>query len=107
MCASSFGSFAGGDLENMDQNQAPVNKRTITTKDGKTLTVTVDRNLCIGAATCVAVAPKLFQLDNEAKAIVLETGSEETEQVILDSAKSCPVAAIIIEDDKGNKLFPN
>ncbi|KKS81321.1 MAG: hypothetical protein UV55_C0016G0027 [Candidatus Gottesmanbacteria bacterium GW2011_GWC1_43_10] len=32
--------------------------------------VTVDRNLCIGAGSCVAVAPLAFALDNEAKAIL-------------------------------------
>jgi len=33
------------------------------------LKVWVDRDLCIGAATCIAVAPKTFVLDSEAKAI--------------------------------------
>lgn len=71
-----------------------------------TLKVTVDRNLCIGAATCIAVAPKTFILDSEAKAIILKTAIEETDQTIIDSAKACPVAAIIIEDEKGQKIFP-
>lgn len=70
------------------------------------LTVTVDRNLCIGAASCVAVAPKTFTLDNEAKAIFLPTASEESEQTIIDSAKACPVAAIIIHDETGKQVFP-
>lgn len=66
----------------------------------------VDRNLCIGAATCIAVAPKTFQLDNEAKAIVLETADQDTIETIIDGAKACPVAAVIIEDEKGNRIFP-
>lgn len=78
----------------------------ITTSDGKKIQVTVDRNLCIGAASCVAVAPKMFVLDNEAKAIVLPTSAEETFQSALDAAKSCPVAAIFIKDEQGNQLFP-
>lgn len=69
--------------------------------------ITVDRNLCIGAATCVAVAPKAFQLDNEAKAIVLVSANEENEQTILDAAKSCPVAAIIVNDQTGKQLYPD
>lgn len=68
--------------------------------------IVVDRNLCIGAATCVAVAPKAFQLDNEAKAIILPSVGEETEQTILDAAKSCPVAAIIVSDQTGKQLYP-
>ncbi len=68
--------------------------------------ITVDRALCIGAATCVAVAPKAFALDNEAKAIVLPTSGEENDQTILDAAKSCPVAAIILHDEAGNQTNP-
>lgn len=74
-------------------------------KIGK-LTVTVDRDLCIGAASCIAVAPKTFQLDNEAKAIFLDTAEEELPEAILDSARACPVAAIIIHDEKGKQIYP-
>ncbi len=80
--------------------------KILKTKDGKKIKIKVDRNLCIGAATCVAVAPKTFVLDNEAKAVILESASEETLDVILDSAKSCPVAAIIVEDENGKQLYP-
>jgi len=68
--------------------------------------VWVDRNLCIGAATCIAVAPNTFQLDGEAKAVILETSGQDTIETIIDSAKACPVAAVIIEDEKGNRVFP-
>jgi len=71
------------------------------------LTVKVDRDLCIGAATCIAVAPKTYLLDSEAKAIILKTAVEETSETIIDSAKACPVAAIIITDEKGQRIFPN
>lgn len=66
----------------------------------------VNRNLCIGAATCIAIAPKTFALDKENKAIILASIDGETQETILDSAKSCPVAAIIIADENGNKIFP-
>lgn len=68
--------------------------------------VTVDRNLCIGAGSCVAVAPKAFALDNEAKAIVLPTAGEEDDATLLESAKACPVAAIIVTDETGKQVFP-
>ena len=74
-------------------------------KIGK-LTVVVDRNLCIGAASCIAVAPKAYELDNEAKAVFLPTAGEESPETILDSAKACPVAAIIIHDENGKQIFP-
>ncbi|MDH7476670.1 MAG: ferredoxin [Microgenomates group bacterium] len=68
--------------------------------------VWVDRNLCIGAATCIAVAPKTFQLDKEGKAVILETADKEMIETIIEAAKACPVAAIFIEDEKGNRIFP-
>jgi ferredoxin len=68
--------------------------------------VWVDRALCIGAATCIAVAPKSFELDSEAKAVIIETADQDTIETIIEGAKSCPVAAIIIEDEKGNRIFP-
>ena len=68
--------------------------------------VWVDRGLCIGAATCIAVSPKAYVLDKEAKAIILDTIDEDTIENIIESAKACPVAAIIIEDAQGNRIFP-
>lgn len=74
-------------------------------KVGK-LTIKIDRDLCIGAASCVAVAPKTYALDNEAKAIFLPTAQEENESIQLDAAKACPVAAIIITDENGKQVYP-
>lgn len=69
-------------------------------------TIHVDRDLCIGAATCVAIASKTFVLDNEAKAVILKDADNELDNLILDAAKGCPVAAIIIKDEKGEQIFP-
>jgi len=71
------------------------------------LKVWVERNLCIGAATCVAVAPKTFVLDSEAKAIILDSSLQDDPNTIIEAAKACPVAAIFIEDDQGKRIFPS
>lgn len=76
------------------------------TRKIRKLTMTIDRNLCIGAATCVAIAPKAWALDDEAKAIILDTVNEESDQSLLEAAKGCPVAAIIIKDETGKQVFP-
>lgn len=69
--------------------------------------VVVDRNLCIGAGTCVAIAPNTFILDDDSKAIILETADKDGKEVILDSAKGCPVAAILIKNKKtGENIYP-
>jgi len=66
----------------------------------------IDRDLCIGAATCVALAPKAWALDDEAKAIILDTSEEETDEALLEAAKGCPVMAIFITDENGKQIYP-
>lgn len=79
----------------------------VVTKKVKHFTISIDRNLCIGAATCVALASKAWELDDEAKARLLDSAGEESDQALIDAAKGCPVAAItIIDDDTGKQIFP-
>lgn len=73
------------------------------TKIGK---VVVDKDLCIGAASCVAIAPDVFDLDDDGKAFVKEGASFEDLQMILDAAESCPTSAISVFDEDGNQLYP-
>ncbi len=84
------------------------------------LKVKVDRELCIGAASCVAVAVNTFELDSEGKAVIKKkdgsleqtsnyvsyTDINDEETNILNAAKSCPVNAIIIVevDDQGKEI---
>ena len=67
--------------------------------------VKVDRDLCIGVSNCVALAPTVFKLDEENKAVVLDPYSVDDDS-LLEAAESCPQNAIIIEDDQGNQLYP-
>jgi ferredoxin len=67
--------------------------------------VRVDRELCVGIGNCVAVAPGVFKLDDESKAVVTNPVSI-SEDKLMSAAESCPVNAIIIEDEQGNQLYP-
>lgn len=80
--------------------------KIITTKDGKTIEIKVDRSLCIGAATCVVLAPNTFELDNENKAVIKDTANEEEYQKVIEAAKGCPTIAIIVKDKDGKQIFP-
>jgi len=69
--------------------------------------VVVIRDKCIGAASCVAIAPKAFKLDDEQKAVVLDSFSEESDDNLLLAAQSCPTAAIIVTDtETGEQVWP-
>ena len=68
--------------------------------------ITVDRDLCIGAASCVALAMKTFALDSENKAVILE-GEGDVPEMIKLAAESCPTKAIIlVDEDTGEQEYP-
>ena len=67
--------------------------------------IVVDRSLCIGAASCIAVAPGVFELDSENKAVVYNDKGADDETILL-AAKSCPTQAILVFDEDGNQIYP-
>jgi len=56
-------------------------------------------------AFCISVAPTVFKLDEEGKAVVLDASSVD-EDTLLEAAESCPLDAIIVEDDEGKQVYP-
>ncbi len=67
--------------------------------------VEVDRDVCIGAAPCVTVAPGVFQLDDENKAYVVDQNGADAETILL-AAQACPVQAIKVYDENGVQIYP-
>jgi len=85
--------------------------------------IEVDRDLCIGAATCVAIAAKTFGLDMEGKVYILNEDKEtsiksdmdtvvesnatdtmDVRDIIVEAARSCPVFAIKLYEDDGTEI---
>ena len=67
--------------------------------------IEVKRDICIGAATCVAIAPDVFELDAEMKSVVKNPQGAD-DNTIVEAAKSCPTLAIYIYDDADKQIFP-
>jgi ferredoxin len=67
--------------------------------------IEIDRELCISVASCVAVAPNTFELDDEGIAVVKNLNGDD-EKTILQAAQSCPVNAIRLFDDAGKQIHP-
>jgi ferredoxin len=65
----------------------------------------VDRDLCVGSGPCFMVAPKAFQLDENMKAIVMDT-SLESSDALMEAARSCPTQAIFLSIG-GRALYPD
>ena len=67
--------------------------------------VRVDRDLCHGLGNCVVLAPTVFKLDEDNKAMVTDPNSVD-EGRLFEAAESCSENAIILEDDDGRQLHP-
>lgn len=84
-----------------DMSTAPADKA----KGPGKYKVTVNRPKCIGAASCVAIAPKVFGLDDKNLAFVIS--EDELDDIKLLAAQSCPTAAIVVEDiETGQQVWP-
>ena len=72
----------------------------------------------IGVETCVVLAENTVELDDELTAVLKNQkkvsrrqnpdliGEGDSDEDILAAAKSCPVLAIILEDEDGDQLYP-
>ena len=64
------------------------------------MSVTVERGLCIGAGNCVRLAPAVFELDAEEISVVID-GSAGDDATLELAAASCPAGAIYVEPASG------
>jgi ferredoxin len=63
-------------------------------------------NACIGAGPCIVEAPDLFALDDDNLAYLKPGADTADEARLLRAARSCPVEAIVVDDEAGNRVFP-
>ena len=70
------------------------------------LRIRVDHATCVGNAMCEAIAPKVFQLNDNRQSEAVDPAGDTFEK-IMEAAESCPVSAILVEDaETGEQLFP-
>lgn len=68
--------------------------------------IKIIKDKCIGAASCVGIAPKVYQLDDQNIAYVVSEDGDTAENVLL-GAQSCPTNAVEIYDNAtGEKVWP-
>ena len=66
--------------------------------------IEIDRDLCIGSGDCVDSAPKVFELDDDGKAMVIDPDGAATDEVV-EAGRNCPVTAIFVVGEEGD-LYP-
>ncbi|HEX2035269.1 MAG TPA: ferredoxin [Chloroflexota bacterium] len=69
------------------------------------LRVVIDRGACIGAGECVAVARGVFGLDASGRVVLLDPMSADP-HTIRRAAERCPTDAVILEDERGEPIYP-
>ena len=86
--------------------------------------IEVDQDVCIGAASCVIIASKTFQLNQDGKVYILNedktsakigaandviaspsTDGMDPRDVMIEAARSCPVFAIKLFEDDGTEIL--
>lgn len=68
-------------------------------------TIRVDREKCQGIGACTGIAPEVFVLDSEGKAVVADPNGAD-DDTILEAAESCPLEAIVLFDEEGERVYP-
>lgn len=61
------------------------------------LTITADRDVCIGSGMCVTYAPGTFDQDDEAKVVVADRPGDDLDAV-RDAVEACPTRAIALTE---------
>lgn len=80
--------------------------KTVQTKMAGKYKVEVIRDKCISAGSCVAIAPGVFELDEEGIAVILSQDGNDDQTKLL-AAQSCPTAAVIVTDtETGQQVWP-
>ncbi len=63
------------------------------------------RERCTGLANCVGVAPEVFDLDKEGRAVVVDPLNAD-DHILLRAARGCTQQAVVLQDDQGHQVYP-
>ena len=70
------------------------------------LTVTIERDRCIGSGNCTKVAPQLFELDDSNIVTFAEEAGQVDRLRVIEACDVCPVDALLVHDGAGKRIVP-
>lgn len=90
-------------------------EKEFVTQDNRRLALSIEQNLCMGAESCVRLAPEVFALDesrlsgSEYEPLGMKDvmDREVPSEKIISAAQTCPYKAIrVIDAETGEQIFP-
>ena len=63
---------------------------------GRMIRIVIDADKCVGSGNCVFWAPNTFDLDDDAKSVVIDPAGDPEDRIRV-AAEGCPAAAISVE----------
>ena len=60
--------------------------------------VEVDRDRCVGSGTCEALAPAVFEVDDDGVLAVLREPAQDELSDVRDAVQACPTRALALAD---------
>ena len=62
--------------------------------------IEVRRDVCVGYASCMVIAPDVFDVDDDNLVVVINDDPDSSlHSDVQQAARSCPKSAIIVSDD--------
>lgn len=59
----------------------------------------VRKDECIGCGACQAIAPEVFEIEDDGLACVKGEITDSNKEDVIDASESCPTGAIKVEDN--------
>ena len=59
--------------------------------------VFVDKNVCIGCGACQAIAPSVFEIEDDGLATANGDVTDDNKEDVIDASENCPTGAIKTE----------
>jgi len=90
---------------NCDEREYMNDQNVIHTHQAGKYLVKVINDKCIGAASCVAIAPNVFKLNEENIAEIISQDDADDNKLL--AAQSCPTSAVeVIDTTTGELVWP-
>ena len=70
------------------------------------LKVVIDRGTCISTENCIALAPELFEFDDDQICRFKQDTGTVDRDTLIEACRICPVDALSVIDASGKQLVP-